>query len=292
MKILILGGNGMLGHRFLCSWRDRHDVKVTLRTSIGAYGKTSIFTTDNSYEDVDVRNNMRLEAIIRDFRPDAVVNAVGITKQRTDESTIIPAIEVNALFPHCLAELCHRYGVRMVHMSTDCIFSGGSGLYDEQANSDAKDLYGRSKFLGEVSQSHVITLRKSTIGLELAGAHGLVEWFLAQRGKIQGFRRAIYSGLTSSELARVIENILINHYTLSGIWNIASAPINKYDLLMQLAAKLGRNDIEIEPSDSFVCDRSLNGAKFCRQTGYVPPSWNAMITELADEIKDRDGVHV
>jgi len=177
-------------------------------------------------------------------------------------------------------------------MSTDCIFSGRSGLYDEQAISDAEDLYGRSKFLGEVNQSHVITLRKSTIGLELAGAHGLVEWFLTQRGKVQGFRKAIYSGLTSSELARVIEDILLNHQSLSGIWNIASDPINKYDLLMQLTAKLGRDDVEIEPSDSFVCDRSLEGAAFCRQTGYASPPWNAMLDELADQIRDREGTHV
>lgn len=292
MRILILGGNGMLGHQFLCSWQGHHEVMVTLRGALSDYADFGLFDSSNSYADVDVCNDALLESIVSDFAPDAVVNAVGVTKQRADGSTVIPTIEINALFPHRLAKLCSKYGARMVHMSTDCIFSGKSGFYDEQAVSDAEDLYGRSKYLGEVNQSHVVTLRKSTIGLELAGAHGLVEWFLAQRGAIRGFRGAIYSGLISSELARVIEMILVHHPALSGIWNVAAEPINKYDLLLQLAEKLGRDDIEIVPYDDFVCDRSLNGAAFREKTGYIAPSWDTMLNELADQIEERDRIHV
>ena len=287
MKILVLGGNGMLGHQFLCSWQERHDVKVTLRGKRTGY-VTGLFTPENSFEGIDVRSLDGLEGIIREFGPDAVVNAIGVTKQRADGESVIPTIEINALFPHRLAELCGRHGIRMVHMSTDCIFSGRDGFYDEQAVSDAEDLYGRSKFLGEVDQPHVVTLRKSTIGLELGGAHGLVEWFLAQRGTIRGFRRAIYSGLVSTELARVIERILLDFPNLSGIWNVASEPINKYDLLVQLSERLGRKDISIEPYDDFVCDRSLNGAAFHKQTGYIAPSWSKMLDELAAQIKERE----
>ena len=287
MKILVLGGNGMLGHQFLCSWQDQHDVRVTLRRQRSDYG-TELFTPNNSYAGIDVRSMAAVESVIEEFRPDAVVNAIGVTKQRADGESVIPTIEINALFPHRLADLCGRHGIRMVHMSTDCIFSGRDGFYDEQAVSDAEDLYGRSKFLGEVNQPHVVTLRKSTIGLELGGAHGLVEWFLAQRGTIRGFRKAIYSGLVSTELARVIERILLDFPNLSGIWNVASEPINKYDLLVQLSERIGRKDIEIEPYDSFVCDRSLNGAAFRRQTGYIAPSWTAMLDELAAQIKERE----
>jgi len=291
MKILILGGNGMLGHQFLSIWQYRHDVKVTLRNLPSDYAP-GLFNLDNSFGGIDVSSPEALESILKTFRPDAVVNAIGITKQRADGSSVIPAIEINALFPHRLALLCARYKARLVHMSTDCIFSGKTGFYDERSVSDAEDLYGRSKFLGEVSQSHVITLRKSTIGLELTGAHGLIEWFLAQRGKIKGFRKAIYSGLISTELARVIEEILLNQPALSGVWNVASEPINKYDLLVQLSERLGRTDVEIDPDDSFVCDRSLNGAAFQCQTGYIAPSWNVMLDELTDQIKERERNHV
>lgn len=287
MKILILGGNGMLGHQFLDSWHNRYEVKVTLHGRRSDYG-TNLFTPANSYEDIDVRSMSGLETVIRQFRPDAVVNAIGVTKQRADDTSVIPAIEINALFPHRLAELCGSNGIRMVHMSTDCIFSGRTGFYDEQAISDAEDLYGRSKFLGEVNQAHVVTLRKSTIGLELGGAHGLVEWFLAQQGTIRGFSKAIYSGLVSTELARVIERLLVDFPDMSGIWNVASEPISKYDLLMQLSERLGRRDIVIEPYDDFACDRSLNGAAFCRETGYIAPSWAQMLDELADQIKERE----
>lgn len=276
----------MLGHQFLRSWQDRHEVKVTLRRQYSDYA-TDLFSSSNSFGGIDISSMDALEDVIKTFSPEAVVNAIGITKQRADGPNVIPAIEINALFPHRLAELCARYGARLVHMSTDCIFSGRAGRYDEQAVSDAEDLYGRSKFLGEVDQSHVVTLRKSTIGLELAGTHGLVEWFLEQHGKIRGYRKAIYSGLISAELARVIEDILVNHTVLSGIWNVASEPINKYDLLVQLSRRLDQKDIEIEPYDGFVCDRSLNSAAFCNQTGYIAPSWDEMLDELAVQIKER-----
>jgi len=291
MKILILGGNGMLGHQFLSAWQYRHDVKVTLRNLPSDYAP-GLFNPDNSFAGIDVSSPEALDPVLAKFRPDAVVNAIGVTKQRADGVSVIPTIEINALFPHRLAQLCARYEARLVHMSTDCIFSGKTGFYDEQAVSDARDLYGRSKFLGEVVQPHVVTLRKSTIGLELAGAHGLVEWFLSQRGEIKGFRKAIYSGLVSIELARVIEDILVNQPALNGVWNVASEPINKYDLLVQLSGRMGRTDIEIKPDDSFVCNRSLNGAAFQRQTGYIVPSWGMMLDKLADQIKERDRNHV
>lgn len=288
VRILILGGNGMLGHQFLRAWQGRHDVKVTLRGDVDDYCDDGLFTLKNSYTDVDVRSMDALNRAMQIFRPEAVVNAIGVTKQLAVDSSVILTIEINALFPHQLAALCARYGVRLVHLSTDCIFSGKTGFYDEQAVADAEDLYGRSKFLGEVSQPHVITLRKSTIGLELTGIHGLVEWFLAQRGTIRGYRQTIYSGIISSELARVIEEILLHHQNLSGVLNVASEAINKYDLLVQLTARLGRKDIMIEPFDGFVCDRSLNGAAFREKTGYIAPSWVEMLDELATQIEDRE----
>jgi len=277
----------MLGHQFFNAWQTRHEVKVTLRgQSLG--DATLVYTKANSYSGIDVRVVGALESVMRKFKPDAVVNAVGVTKQIADSSSIMETVEVNALFPHRLAVFCAKYGARLVHLSTDCVFSGKAGNYDEKAISDAEDLYGRSKFLGEVKQPHVVTLRKSTIGLELSATHGLVEWFLQQRGTIKGFRKAIYSGLVSSELARVIESILLDHRDLHGVWNVASAPIDKCDLLMRLSQRLDRRDVKIEPYDGFVCDRSLNGAEFCKKTGYIAPSWDIMLDELVIQIEDRN----
>jgi len=276
----------MLGHQFLRSWQDHHNVKVTLRQS-QSYYRCDLFTAANSFFDVDVRVEDNLRAIIEDFQPDAVVNAVGITKQQVDDRAIIPTIAVNALFPHHLAKLSLDYHTRLVLMSTDCVFSGETGYYNEHAVSDAKDLYGRTKFLGEVNQAHVITLRKSTIGLELTKKHGLIEWFLQQHGTITGYRKAIYSGLIASELANVIETILLQHPSLHGVWNVASEPINKYDLLVGLSQRLKHQDVEIIPSDDFICDRSLDGRAFCQQTSYTPPTWDVMLDELAKQIRKR-----
>ena len=143
--------------------------------------------------------------------------------------------------------------------------------------------------MGELHEAHTVTLRTSIVGLELKRKRSLIEWFLAQRGRLSGYRRAIYSGLTTAEMARVIERVLVEHTELSGLWHVASEPISKYALLVGLAQELGRNDVEIEPDDDFVCDRSLNAARFIKATGYTSPAWSEMLSELADEIKRREG---
>jgi len=287
MRILVLGGDGMIGHHLLLAWQDNHDIKVTLHGDLNSYKQYGLFNEGNSYANVDVRLIGQLERIIEIFSPDAVVNAVGVTKQLVDSKNAVSAIEINSLFPHKLADLCWQFGARLVHLSTDCIFSGKTGYYSEKDISDAEDLYGRTKYLGEVDLPHVITLRKSTIGLELSGAHGLLEWFLAQKGPIYGFRRAVFSGLISMELANVIEMVLLEHCELSGVWNVASKPINKYDLLMKLNHRLERKDIEIIPNDDFICDRSLDGSRFETETGYIAPTWDQMLDDLALEIDKR-----
>lgn len=287
MRILILGGDGMLGHQLLQTWRDRHDVKVTLRRPLAAYSAFGLFTPANSVPDVDAMDGEAVRRTVAAFGPQAVVNCVGIVKQRSEAKAAIPSIEINALLPHRLLDICQAHGARLVHMSTDCVFSGRTGSYRETDVPDPVDLYGRSKLLGEVSEAPGLTLRTSIIGLELSRFSGLIEWFLAQRGMIRGFRRAIYTGFTTSELARVIEHALVEHPRLHGVWQVASAPINKHDLLVSLAGRLGRTDIEIVPDDAFVCDRSLRQDAFQAETGYRPPSWDAMLDGLAEEIRTR-----
>ncbi|EKD71147.1 MAG: hypothetical protein ACD_46C00263G0006 [uncultured bacterium] len=292
MKILILGGDGMLGHQLFLNLKKNHVVFTTLRQDTAAYKHYQLFDHHNSYFKIDVCRESDIKRVIDDVQPQVIINAVGIVKQRDSAKEFIPSLEINALFPHRLARLCEEYKIRMIHFSTDCVFSGRQGKYTENDPSDAEDLYGKSKHLGELYDKHCVTIRSSIIGLELARKTGLIEWFLAQRGIIKGFRRAIYSGLTTQEMNRVIECILIQYPDLYGVWHVSSEFINKYELLMRLAKKLGRNDIEIQPDDKFICDRSLIGAAFKKATGYQAPSWDMMLDELAHQIKQRNELNI
>ena len=287
MRILILGGDGMLGHRLLLNLRDRHETKVTLRRGLSEYEQYGMFTLENSYAGVEARDEDRLLEVFGNFRPEAVVNCVGIIKQRGEAKEAIPSIEINALLPHRLAVACHTVDARLVHLSTDCVFSGRRGNYTERDIPDAEDLYGRTKLLGEVGEPPCVTLRTSIIGLELSRKGSLIEWFLAQKGEIRGFTNAIYTGLTTAEMSRVIEKVLVEYPGLSGVWQVASEKINKYDLLTRFSEALGRDDVTIVPDGSVKIDRSLSGLEFQRVTGYDPPGWDAMLAELALEVQAR-----
>jgi len=284
VRILVLGGDGMLGHKLLLHLSARHDIRVTLRRGLADYAEHGLFQQGNAYPDVDVRSSQRLIEVLSDFHPEVVINAVGVVKQRAAAKLAIPSIEINALLPHRLALLTRAIDARLVHISTDCVFSGRTGEYTEASPSDAEDLYGKSKFLGEVSDEGCITLRTSIIGRELSRKTGLLEWFLAQREPIKGYTKAIYSGLTTQELARVIEHLLTQFPRADGLYHVSSEPISKYDLLMAIRDALGIK-IDIVADAELHCDRSLISDRFRQEFGYLPPSWQAMVDELAQEIK-------
>jgi dTDP-4-dehydrorhamnose reductase len=216
---------------------------------------------------------------IASVQPDLVINCIGLIKQMPLVNDPFYSISLNALFPHQVALICRTGGIRMIHISTDCVFSGKKGHYVESNPSDAEDLYGRTKFLGEVTYPHTTTLRTSIIGRELKTRFGLIEWFLAQKGTIQGYKRAIYTGFTTDELSRVILNYVIPHTDLNGLYHVSSDPISKYDLLMLAKNSFGR-DVTILPDEDFVSDRSLDSSRFRQLTGYNPPAWPMMIDEL------------
>lgn len=280
MRILILGGDGMLGHQLLKQYAPRYEVKVTLRQDSSAYAQSELFTKQNSFDGIDVRSLERLIEVLADFRPEVVINAVGIVKQRPDAKESIPSLEINALLPHRLAVLCKGIGARLMHLSTDCVFSGKKGNYLENDPSDAEDLYGKTKFLGEVHEQNCLTLRTSIIGRELARRTSLLEWLLAQQGTVKGFTNAIYTGFTTIEMARIIERMLLEFPEAHGVYHVSSEPINKYDLLLLFREKLG-HQVEIVADGAFHCDRSLDSTRFRKEFGYTPPSWSAMIEELA-----------
>jgi dTDP-4-dehydrorhamnose reductase len=284
MRILVLGVDGMLGHQLAASMRVRHEVAGTVRLPLLSYREYSRSLPERVFDEVDAKDFASVARTMADFEPDAVVNAIGIVKQRDAAKDAIESIEVNSLFPHKLAMACAEAGIRMIHMSTDCLFSGRTGSYGDDALPDAIDLYGRSKMMGEVSGVGIMTLRTSIIGLELTRKKSLIEWFLAQSGTIRGFRKAIYSGFTTLEMSRIIERLLALPSTISGIYNVSSEPIDKFSLLCGLRDRLGKQ-IEIVPDDDFHCDRSLNSDRFRAEFDYAPPGWPQMLDELAAQIR-------
>jgi dTDP-4-dehydrorhamnose reductase len=282
MRVLIFGGDGMLGHRLYLHMRSRHEVKVTLRLALPAYTQYDLFNTANTYDVVDAISFGSVRRAVEDYEPQVIVNAIGIVKQRTSASHAVPSIEVNALFPHRLALLCRGHGTRLIHISTDCVFSGRRGNYNEGNIPDATDLYGRSKLLGEVTEGNALTLRTSMIGRELTRKASLIEWFLSQQGPVRGFRRAIFSGFTTHELARIVDRLIVEFPDAAGLYHVSAEPISKYDLLRMVRDRM-RPGVEITPDDEFQCDRSLDSTRFRTRFNYKPPSWQAMIDELAQD---------
>jgi dTDP-4-dehydrorhamnose reductase len=284
LRILILGGDGMLGHQVLRQFEGRHDARVTLRKPESAYRRIPLFNHNNAYYGIDARAFAAVDRVIGRFRPQAVVNAIGIVKQRGDADDPVLNIEINSLFPHRLAAACAHIGARLVHLSTDCVFDGTKGRYSERDAPNASDLYGRSKLLGEVGYAPGITLRTSMIGPELFRKAGLVEWFLAQRGSVRGYTRAVFSGFTTIELSRVIERAIVARPELHGVYHASAAPITKHDLISLIKRKL-RLKVAIIRDASLRIDRSLDSARFKRDFAYSPPSWDSMIGELAEQIR-------
>jgi len=283
LRLLILGGSGMLGHQLWRGLHAQHDTWVTLRRPVADFAVHNLFDEAKAIQLDDITDDTALERALGQAKPEAVINCVGLIKQRDEASDEALTLRVNAEFPHRLAKRCGEAGARLIHFSTDCIFAGTKGNYTESDPSDAADLYGQSKHQGEVADAHSVTLRTSVIGHELGTNLALLDWFLSQRGQaISGFTKAIYSGFTTLEMARIVDRILTQHSALSGVWHVASEPISKFALLQLCREKLGWEGV-IEPNDEFVCDRSLNADRFNQATGYTPPSWEAMISELAQQ---------
>ncbi len=281
-KILVLGATGMLGNAVL-----RLFAQSTAYEAVGSARSSNAVNllpaelSGRIITGVDVENMDNLVSLFNMMRPDVVINCIGLVKQLAEADDPLAAIRINALLPHQLARLCGVARARLIHMSTDCVFSGAKGMYTETDESDAKDLYGRSKSMGEVDYPHAITLRTSIIGHELDGTHSLIGWFLAQKGVVKGFKKAIFSGLPTVEIARVIRDYLIPLPELHGVYHVSAEPINKFDLLTLVAQSYGKA-IQINPDDQLVIDRSLDSSRFRLATGFVPKPWPELIRAMRD----------
>lgn len=285
MKVLILGGQGMLGHKLFETLHSRFDVYATFRTEKGVWRAFPMYADDKrTLSTVDaLRFESVVEAVAR-VRPAVVVNCVGIIKQLDRDQDMAAVIGVNALFPHQLYTLCRAAGARLIQLSTDCVFSGARGAYREDDPPDPVDTYGRTKLLGEVDRAGALTIRTSMIGRDFLKDVGLLEWFLSNRGgQVKGYARAIFSGFTTTALARLLGDLIADYPELSGIYHVASQPISKLVLLQKIRNAAGLN-IDIVPDEAFYCDRSLDPTRFLQATSYPIPEWEEMIAELSKEI--------
>lgn len=282
MRVLILGASGMLGNAMLriLSQSEAYEVWGTARSgSVLQNFEPSL--AQRIVTNIDVENVDALTALLAEVRPSVVVNCIGLVKQLAQADDPLYALPINALLPHRLARLCGLVGARFVHISTDCVFNGRKGGYRESDPSDAEDLYGRSKYLGEVDYPNAITLRTSIIGHELGSARGLVGWFLAQEGRVDGYRKAIFSGLPTVELSRVVRDVVLPRPDLKGLYHVAAEPIAKLELLHLIRDAYGKT-IDIVPDDRLSIDRSLNAERFQAATGYVAPAWPELIARMRD----------
>jgi len=281
MRVLVLGANGMLGHKLYQVLRRSHDVWGTVRGDAHALDAYGFYDIARIIGGVDVEYLDSVIHALKRAKPDVVINAIGVVKQVVDGNDPDRAQAINATFPHKLAQLTQERGSRLIAISTDCVFSGRKGNYSETDVPDAEDVYGVSKRLGEPSGPNVLTIRTSIIGRELSTQHGLIEWFLANRGgRVKGYKDMIFSGLSTAALASVIDDVITEHPDLNGLYHISSRPISKYDLLVLLDRAFATGTT-IEPSNEFDIDRSLDSSRFRAATGWQPHAWEEIIAEMA-----------
>jgi dTDP-4-dehydrorhamnose reductase len=281
MKVIVLGISGMIGYTLFSSLLqdNSYDTVGVLRSA----SKVNFFSSlvkKNIIRNIDVLDIDQLVNVFDEVKPDIVINCIGLVKQQSEANNPLITLPINSIFPHRLANICSLIQARLIHLSTDCVFSGAKGHYLENDTSDAHDLYGKSKYIGELTGiKNTLTIRTSAIGHELTNHYSLVDWFLSQTESVNGYVNAIYSGLPTIELAHVIKNYVLPNKDLCGLYHVSSNPINKYELLSLIAERYAKS-IHIKPDIKFSIDRSLCGDKFNKKTGYAPPEWPILIEKM------------
>ncbi|HDM8185450.1 dTDP-4-dehydrorhamnose reductase family protein [Vibrio harveyi] len=286
MKVLVIGTTGMLGYSIFSNLSELSNLDVygTVRTVNGV--EKFFPSTDKLLSNIDVKDFETLERAVLAVKPDVVINCIGLIKQHDVSKQHVEAIEINALLPHKIAQLCDSIQARLVHFSTDCVFDGRVGNYSETDLPTATDLYGKSKYLGEVDYGKHVTLRTSIIGHELKSSLSLIDWFLSQEGSVRGFSKAVFSGLPTAYIAKVLTDNVLPNASLSGLYHLSVDPIDKYSLISKVADVYNKQ-IEIEKFEDFVIDRSLDSTKFRKETGFVAPTWDELVAFMHTDYTKR-----
>jgi dTDP-4-dehydrorhamnose reductase len=287
MRVLILGATGMLGYSLFQNFNDSIKFEV-YGTTRSIEGKEDFFNNceQQLFKDIDVFDTTRLESVIEKLKPSIVINCIGLIKQHDISKQHIDAISINSLLPHKLAAICDKYFCKLIHFSTDCVFDGNKGSYTETDKPDANDLYGRTKFLGEVDYAPHLTLRTSIIGHELDSSVSLVDWFLTQNENVNGFSKAIFSGLPTCYIAELLIEKSEEIMNVSGLYHLSAEPINKYDLLTKIA-HCYQKPIQIIPNDILDIDRSLNSSLLQNKLNFKPFGWDKLIKLMHFDYKNK-----
>lgn len=279
---MIFGSNGLLGNTFTRYFLSKENYE-TLGVVRNHY-KISYFHEKFHSNFLIIKNIFdvnKLEKEIRNFKPNAIINCLGLTNKIKSRNADFfeKYIQINSLFPHQLYRICDNYGIRLIQLSTDCVFSGKKGFYNELDHPDPTDIYGKSKLLGELNYKNCLTIRKSVIGHEFFSKNGLLEWFLNKNEYVEGYRKAIFSGLTCLELAEILSLYILPQKDLYGILHISGQPVSKYDLLKEIAEEYNKN-INIIPNDTIKIDRSMDASIFNKLSGYKPKLWSELIKSM------------
>lgn len=291
-RVLIIGASGMLGSTLFrkLSTHSKLEVFGTVRTSRSANFFPPTLR-EKIIQNINVDGETGLLTAFSASKPDIVLNCVGIIKQLPGSHNHLESLGINATLPHRLAKFSKAVDARLIHFSTDCVFSGKKGMYHETDLPDAYDLYGRSKLLGEVDYDNAITLRTSIIGHELNSSNSLVDWFLSQSENVKGYRKAIFSGLPTTEIARVVHDYVLPNENLKGLYHLSVDPINKHDLLT-LISEAYEKQIGITPDDQVKINRSLNSDRFRSATGFMPKPWTQLIREMHEDYTSSKNKHL
>jgi dTDP-4-dehydrorhamnose reductase len=279
----VLGGGGMLGHKIYQILSNEFNTFVTFRDFNDKLKSLKIFNENNTLNYVDAFKIESVEKAVQLISPDVVINCIGIIKQLKDSKNSRVSIYINSLFPHLLSEICDKYKAKLIHFSTDCVFSGKSGNYSEEDIADAADLYGRTKYLGEVNYENTLTIRTSIIGHELFDNFSLVDWFLSNKnGIVNGFTNAIYTGFPTILISKEIARIIKDFPELNKTYQISSKKISKFDLL-KIINEVYCANVDIQPLGDFYCDKSLSSERYISKTNFQIPGWLEMVQEMYED---------
>ena len=280
MKIIVLGASGLIGSYMFRELSKTFETFGTIRKSKIKYKDIALFKSNKIIDNIDILNLDNLNKLLESLKPNIIVNCIGVTKRKISDN-LLDVIKINSIFPHELVKWGLINSARIIHFSTDCVFNGLTGNYNEKSNTNAFDIYGKTKALGEIQYDNCLTIRSSFIGRELFDKTELLEWVISNNGKkIKGFKKTMYSGVSALFLSKFIKNIINDHIKLNGLFQLSTdIPISKYDLICLIRDCFDLN-IEIIPENNKYHCPTLDNSKLKNKMNFEIPSWKEMLVEL------------
>lgn len=281
MKVLIFGVTGMLGHQMFKYFCENTCLEVfgVVRSPFDR----QLFPNYTSYNIPildDIYSSDKISKLLFEYNPDVVINCIGAVKQ-AEHLKPIDFIKVNSVFPHLLNGLTSIRNIRIIHFSTDCVFGEGPGTFTENDTPICKDIYGRSKLLGEITNCDLsMTIRTSIVGRELKNKYGLLEWFLNSGNVVRGYTNSYFTGLSTIRVSEVVGDIILSNKIYSGLYHLAAEKISKFELLLLFNDHFNLEKNIVPYALEGKIDRSLDGTKLANKINLPKISWKQMVKKL------------